>query len=105
MHSLRIILESRGLKVGHDGVTLCVVESSPSQVIQNLAGLVAGDLPTAAALAAKVENKTREKYDSFLPEDLLSYDYASKDLDLGGATRAIEALLKRSVSASRGRNT
>ncbi len=95
MNTLRILLESEDLDVSHDGIALSVMSAPAEEVRTHLVALLDGELPSARILAAKVENKRREKYDGLLPVPALCADYASRDLDLDGALLAVEALLGR----------
>jgi hypothetical protein len=52
-------------------------------------------MPSLLDLAASVKNKTREKYDRFLPPDLLNEDYAAACFDMKGA----ESLMRGSMGS------
>ena len=98
MHTIRILLEGRGLEVSHDGIALQVMGKSPREMREILEPLEASDPPSGIVMAEGVKNRLREKYDSLLPADLLAATYASGHLDPKGARRAMGRLLAESVS-------
>ncbi|NCJ06211.1 DEAD/DEAH box helicase [Synechococcales cyanobacterium C] len=84
-NTIQLLLHSRGLKVAGDGVAIALQDLSPSEVINHLQSLMASEPPDSLHLAALVQNKSIEKYDHFLNEDLLCWNYASCSIDIPNA--------------------
>jgi ATP-dependent Lhr-like helicase len=95
MNTLLMLLISRGLTVFEQGFLLEVLDISPDKLIPHLEAIVKMDSIDEMELASIVENKTREKYDRFLPENLLCAEYASRSLDVKGALEGIASILEK----------
>ena len=91
--TLALQLRARGLSVATFGPVLEVTGASPGEVRWHLESLRAAGPADARALAAVVAARRAEKYDGYLPEDLLCAGYASRDLDAEGAWQAAGGLL------------
>ncbi len=89
MHTLTLALAEQGLDVTSLGLALLVTDRSPDHVRAALRSLRARGQPEPTAFARRVENQIEEKYDQFLPTELLAADYASRALDVDGAWRCI----------------
>jgi ATP-dependent helicase Lhr and Lhr-like helicase len=97
MSTLALELTASGLEVSRDGVALTLLHVSPDQVQATLERLAARGTGDANELARKVKDKAIEKYDGYLPEDLLSAGYASSMLDMEGAQRALTRTVERAM--------
>ena len=82
--TLRLLLESKGLKV--DPYTeILIVDGEYQEVATALKELTAMAEINKLTLSAQVKNKIQEKYDWILPEELLNISYAQNELDTEGA--------------------
>jgi ATP-dependent Lhr-like helicase len=66
------------------GIVVSVSAHKESELVAALSGMAAGPAPDAMALAALVENKEVEKFDSFLGDDLLTLAWARDRIDAEG---------------------
>ena len=82
-------LRARGLSVMNEGIMLHVCDIKPDQLRQCLKQIVADGRADPVVLSRVVANKIREKYDEFLPEELLSEDYGKSQLDTDSAWRTL----------------
>lgn len=85
MNTLAVVLASRGLQVGQDGLAITVAGRSPAELMELIADLAAAERPDPVALAATVRAKARDKYDRYLGCELLDLAYAARALDVPGA--------------------
>lgn len=83
--TIAVQLRTRGLSVMNEGVMLQVSKIGPEQLRQRLEEIAAAGPGDPVALSRSIMNKLREKYDAFLPEELLCEDYAISRLDTAGA--------------------
>jgi hypothetical protein len=65
-----------------------------SELVAALSGMAGGPVPDAMTLAALVENKEVEKFDSFLGDDLLTLAWARDRIDAEGLPALATGLLK-----------
>jgi ATP-dependent Lhr-like helicase len=96
--TLVALLLSKGIKAVNQGIAVVVANTSPDELQNCLRMLMADGLPDVNELARAVINKSREKYDSFLTDELLSVDYAASKLDSEGALIAIRNILGNPVT-------
>jgi ATP-dependent Lhr-like helicase len=89
MNTILVQLMARGLKVCRDDLVLAVDRCSATDLLMHLGELVDEGPADASTLARAVRNKTLEKYDRFLSEELLCLNYAASRLN---TTRAWETL-------------
>jgi hypothetical protein len=89
MNTILVQLMARGLKVCRDNLVLAVDRCSATDLLMHLGELVDECPADASTLARAVRNKTLEKYDRFLSEELLCLNYAASRLN---TTRAWETL-------------
>ena len=54
-------------------------------------------MPSATELAENVPNKMIEKFDEYLPEDLLNLGYGAKAFDTDGLSDWLQLLFEREV--------
>ncbi len=84
---------ANGLTVSLEGVALRITRMQESDLMYYLKELVKGGPADPIKLASTARNKTQEKYDHFLPEELLNAEYASRSLDTEGAWKTLSDLL------------
>lgn len=94
MDTLALLLRAQGLTAQSRGLYLEVCEISQARLHEVLREVVAAP-PEVASLAASVPNRQLEKWDPWLPPELLNKNYASHCLDLPGALAFIEDFLAR----------
>ena len=85
MNTLAVVLASRGLQVGQDGLAITVGNCPPEGLWQLIRDLAASPALDPVALAATVRVKAHDKYDRYLSDDLLDVAYAARALDVPGA--------------------
>ncbi len=88
-NTLLVQLRSTGLFGLSFGVGLWIEGVDPSAVESQLSELAATGSSDAASLAQTVPNRRIDRYDSFLPDDLLSRNYASAELDTDAMLEAV----------------
>jgi ATP-dependent Lhr-like helicase len=81
MNTIYLQLQRRDLDVCLDGIAIAIDGHTPDELHAILRDLVADGPANGPQLAAVAADKLLEKYDQFLPEELLSRDYASRRLD------------------------
>lgn len=94
MNTLNILFNSRGLQVSQFHFLLEVPNSTPDNVISHLKEIANMTSIDSIELASTVETKIREKYDHFLPENLLNAEYASRSLDIEGALKCAASIIE-----------
>jgi ATP-dependent Lhr-like helicase len=72
-------LQLRGLDVSKDGVALVVHGIKPERLEREIGELSGQEPADRTQLAAGVLNKVQQKYDCYLPKDLLDLGYASQN--------------------------
>lgn len=85
-------LQSTGLMVHNNGLTVQVYSVSQAELKARLKQLVEVGPADAIMLARTVQNKQFEKYHPYLSEELLCQDYAISMLDTAGAWAALRAV-------------
>jgi ATP-dependent Lhr-like helicase len=83
--TLAMMLGAQGLAATNEGMSIQVIDAHLGRVEQALDAIASGDHPDGTELVRHVRNKFRGKYDGFLPDDLLDENFASSELDIGGA--------------------
>ena len=79
-NTIQLMLSSLGLSVGLDGIAITVYDVSKPALIKHLQALVEKGPAEALQLASVVKDKTEQKHDLFLNEELLCWNYASSHL-------------------------
>ena len=92
MDTLAAMLRSKGMKAINEGIAILVNNASTDDVQKCLCVLLKEGVPDAYELARSVANKSIEKYDLFLTDELLSADYSVSKLDAEGAYTLLKAL-------------
>ena len=95
MDTLTLVLKRRGYRTENEGLCLRARGVEPEIVSDTLFDLSEGAFPTEAELANEILNKVREKWDWLLPEDLLSRNFASHNLDISGAKKYFSELVSQ----------
>ncbi len=78
--TLVLLLASRGLTAINEGLSLTVFDAAAEAVLDAFLDIATSPPVSGADLAVDVKNKLREKWDGFLPEDLLCKNFASTDI-------------------------
>ena len=63
---------------------ICVHKVDSVQIFSFLKALASNPMPNATELAKNVPNKIIEKFDEYLPEELLNIGYGAKAFDIDG---------------------
>jgi ATP-dependent Lhr-like helicase len=92
MDTLELTLKHRGLKPENEGLSILLRGASTDKVSDVLFDLAEGGVATETELASEVLNKVQEKWDWLLPNELLSRNYVSHNLDIQGAQRYVGEL-------------
>ncbi|PTL93695.1 DEAD/DEAH box helicase [Halomonas litopenaei] len=95
LNTLALLLRRCGLTAEREGIAVTVQKSDSDMVRRGLEHAVAHPPTSAVELATVAENKINEKYDEYLPEELLCSEFASRFLDLEGALQTAGTLLDR----------
>ena len=95
LNTLALQLRQRGVDVAISQPSLVLNRTSHEEARGHIEELAGSGIPDAEVLAASVENKRTEKHHIFLGEELLNADYASSQLDAGGAWRTTDRLTAR----------
>ena len=82
INTLVALLNKHGFEVGAFGGVIEVEKSNVEEVKRFLSMLNAKPLPSKSDLAASVVEKNIEKFDEFLPIDLLNIGYGSRAFDI-----------------------
>lgn len=93
INTLTVILTRSGYSVGANSGVIEVEDSTVQAVIKTLTDTIANDFPTETELANFVIEKKVEKYDDFLPDDLLAEGYGQRAFDSNGAKYWIESTI------------
>jgi ATP-dependent helicase Lhr and Lhr-like helicase len=67
--------------------------ASEQEVLGALRRIASDPVPAPEMLAGRVQNKSSEKYDALLDEELMNAEYASRKLDLAETHELVESLL------------
>ena len=93
MGTLVVQLIAIGLRASSEGIAIVVAGVTESEVREHLQAMAQEGPIDPVALASTIPNKINQKHHIWLEERLLNADYASSDLDMEGAYRAINRLL------------
>jgi ATP-dependent Lhr-like helicase len=101
VQTVAIQLRAHGLCCAPAGGLVLHLEDADEQWVRACLGEILSSGPANAGQIAKdVENKRAEKYDHFLDDELLTEDFALRNLDPRGALVAIERALDLSLRLS-----
>ena len=95
INTLYLLLRTQGLQVELDGVAIVVHDITPERFMKELETLVDMEPIDAVSLAEIVEDKTCEKHDLFLNEELLCWNYAASRLAPSKAWETLQVLVKQ----------
>lgn len=98
-NTLLVQLQALGLCGMSFGVGLLVENVQPEQLRSRLTALASRLPESPETLAATVPNRIVDRYDGFLPDELLSLNYASGELDVAQAWDVLRSLGGAPVSA------
>lgn len=84
VNTLVALLLQHGFTVENYAGVICVLKTSSAQVYPFLQKIAARPLPTATELAKTVPNKMIEKFDEYLPDELLDLGYGAQVFDIEG---------------------
>ena len=85
--TLTAILMARGIDCTVERDVIQVKKTEPQDILAILRELSQSELPTAYELACNVEAKEIDKFDEFVPEDLLNTGIAATAFDIDGLKR------------------
>lgn len=100
--TLMLMLAHRGFKAENEGLCLAVRDTDMDALSDALFDISQSPEMSPVELATAVANKLEQKWDWLLPEDLLALNYASHNLDLVGARRAVTELMATASLATYG---
>ena len=90
--TLKLQLTLCGFDVSNEGIALLVLKTSTNSVRSHLRILAESGPADPMNLVKAVKNKETEKYDHYLPAELLCRDYASRMIDTVGSWKTASAL-------------
>jgi len=93
--TIAVQLQALGFSVMNQGLALQIADIEPRLLLRRLGEIIAQGPPDPVVLAESVSNKLSEKYDGFLPDDLLCEDYGCSRLDAHGAWETLKQALQR----------
>ena len=96
--TLVLMLHSKGLKGLNEGICVTLTNTTEADVRRVLGEMLRSEPMDAKALAASVHGKARQKWDSFLPDDLLDATFASEYIDIAGTMAALASALATAKS-------
>jgi ATP-dependent Lhr-like helicase len=102
VNTVTALLSAAELMATRDGLALSVAKISPVELSAHLVAMLATSMPDPVELAAIVRNKATEKYDIFLPDELLDVSYAARSLDVPGAWKALHRVVESTVAGDGG---
>lgn len=95
-HTLTLLLREQGVDCGLDRLTIdCAADRAQTEAA--LIAIVEGEVPDAVMLARGLAGKATNKYDEYLDNELLSEDYAARELKVPAALQAARRILRRDV--------
>jgi len=84
VNTLVALLLQHGFTVESYAGVICVLKTSSAQVYAFLQKIAQRPVPTATELAKTVPNKMIEKFDEYLPDELLDMGYGAQAFDIEG---------------------
>jgi len=95
-NTLLVQFQSLGFTALRFGVGLLIEDIEPRLLTSRIAEIVDTGPPDPVILADTVPNRIMDRYDSYLPPDLLSLNYASGELDVSQAWDVLMEVLANS---------
>lgn len=93
VNTLHALLLQRGFKTGTYAGVVEVENTTVADVKRSLVQALETGLPAESVLARQVAEKSIEKYDEFLPDDLLNLGYGQRAFDVSSIRQWLEAEL------------
>jgi ATP-dependent Lhr-like helicase len=93
--TLLLMLQAKGFKGLNEGICISLTDTTPGEVIAGLKEFLLDQPMDDIELAATVQTKIRQKWDTLLPDDLLNASFASENLDVSGALAAVRSVVAR----------
>ncbi|MEA3250594.1 MAG: DEAD/DEAH box helicase [Pseudomonadota bacterium] len=93
LNTLALLLRQRGLMAEREGMAVSVQECRSEHLPPLFASILDSSPASVDELAGLAKNKQVEKYDKYLPEDLLCSEFAARTLDLDGAFQAMRGMV------------
>ncbi|THD42996.1 DEAD/DEAH box helicase [Enterobacteriaceae bacterium ML5] len=93
VNTLHALLLQRGFKTGTYAGVVEVENTTVADVKRSLVQALEAGLPAESVLARQVAEKSIEKYDEFLPDDLLNLGYGQRAFDVSSIRQWLEAEL------------
>ena len=84
VNTLAALLMQHGFSNENYAGVICVHKVDSVQIFSFLKALASNPMPNATELAKNVPNKIIEKFDEYLPEELLNIGYGAKAFDIDG---------------------
>ena len=94
-NTIQLLLSSRGLSVGSDGIAITTYGISKPVLMEHLQALVKQGPAEALQLASVVKDKAEQKHDLFLSEELLCWNYASSHVSTQLAWETLNEIVVR----------
>jgi len=94
VNTLAALLMQHNFSTERYAGVICVNKTDSVQVMKFLQALTHKPLPIATELSENVPNKIIEKFDEYLPEDLLSIGYGAKAFDINGLSDWLQLFAK-----------
>ncbi|WP_280564524.1 MULTISPECIES: DEAD/DEAH box helicase [unclassified Chromohalobacter] len=92
LNTLALLLRQRGLMAEREGLAVSVQNCRSEELPPLFASILDSPPASVDELAGLAENKQVEKYDEYLPEELLCSEFAARMLDLDGALEAMRGM-------------
>jgi ATP-dependent Lhr-like helicase len=89
------LLRRYGVAASRSGCALLVRDATPERLVETAGRLLRAPRPDAVELAAEARDKAVDRYDAYLPEELLNRAHAARALDVPGAFEVLAELAKR----------
>lgn len=90
VNTLVFLLVSCGYKANHYAGIIEVEQTTPIAVTNSLSGILNGTLPSNTQLAALVAEKKLDKFDEFIPDELLNIGYGQKAFDVDATVKWLQ---------------
>ncbi|MEE1999953.1 DEAD/DEAH box helicase [Alkalimonas sp. MEB108] len=85
VNTIAALLSMHGFEVGNFAGVIEVIKASAADVVEALCNSAKSELPDATELAQSVPEKRVDKFDEFLPDELLAIGYGARAFSLRGA--------------------
>lgn len=92
MDTLAVLLAAHGARVERDHMLLTVAGTTPDELQSLCAAVTAGPSVDPVVLAASVPVKQSERFDEYLPAELLDRSYATRRLDVPNSWTTLREL-------------